>query len=118
MGKCCKCCENTLNLGCFDPCGIQFEVGQSVPVGEAGQWALYLNFGRKLLAYRNELIEGQPINFLVGCINAYYTYTGYIEKPDGTTLYFVKDGIEYNCFQFSTQIEAKPGIMLNADSII
>ena len=114
---CCKCCEKTKNIGCFDPCGIQFETGQNVPVGLAGEWTLYLNFGRKLLAFPNTLIEGQAINFLVGCINAYYTYTGYITKPDGTTLYFTIDNTEYNCFQFSTQPQAPIGILLGATAI-
>lgn len=114
---CCHCCNNTKNLGCFDPCGIQFETGANVPVGEAGEWTLYIAFNRRIKAYRNTLIEGQPINFTVGCITPYYTYKAYIAKPDGTIAVFSIDGTGFDCFEFTTNLEAGPGISMGATSV-
>ena len=112
--NCCNCCDNTKNLGCFDPCGIEFVTGANTPIGEAGEWTLYIEFGRRRFKYDNTMIDGQPINFLVGCLNPYYEYTAYVVKPDGTKAVFTIDGVKYDCFNFSTKLQSSPGINAGA----
>lgn len=115
---CCHCCTNTKNLGCFDPCGIQFETGANVPAGDAGEWVLYIVFNRRILSFRKEFIEGDAITFEVGCVTPYYTYKAYISKPDGSIAIFSIGGIEFDCFEFTTNLEAGTGISLGATSVI
>lgn len=117
MADCCNCCNSTNNLGCIDPCGIQWVSGVSVPVGLAGVWTLYIEFNRKRLKFDNDLAEGQQINFAVGCINPYYKYKAYITKPDGSVAQFTIGGTVYDCFELSTQLNSAPGVALNASAV-
>lgn len=104
-------------MGCFEPCGIQFVTGANVPVGMAGVWTLYIVFRRRRYAFTNNLIEGQPINFMVGCLNAEMTYNAYIVNPSGQQMVLEIDGTGYDCIEFSTKYEAAPGINVGASSI-
>jgi hypothetical protein len=113
----CKCCDNTKDLGCVENCGIQFITGAVAPVGAAGEWVLYIEYNRRNYAYKNTLIEGQEINFNVGCLNPYYTYIAYITKPDGTTAIFTVNGQGYDCFSFSTKLESAAGVNVGATAV-
>jgi len=113
----CNCCNNTYQLGCFDPCGIQFVSGAVAPVGMAGVWTLYIKFRRRTYAFANNLIEGQAINFSVRCLNAEYTYKAYIVNPSGEQMVLDIDGTGYDCLEFSTKYEAQIGINVGASSI-
>jgi len=117
MADCCNCCNNTKNLGCIDPCGIQWASNVVVPAGLAGEWVLYIQFNRKRLQFKNDLVEGQQINFAVGCLNPYYKYKANIEKPDGAVAVFTIAGEDFDCFEFSTLIESAEGIELNATGV-
>lgn len=115
---CCNCCESTKNIGCFEPCGIVFETDVNCPIGMAGEWILTIKFNRRNMRFKNTLVEGQPINFLVGCLNPEYKFTAWIEKPDGDTAFFTIDGTDYDCFQFTTKIDADAGIQVGASGVI
>ena len=117
MADCCNCCTSTFKIGCIDPCGIIWQSNVQVPAGLAGQWALYIEFNRRNLQFTNELIEGQPINFAVGCLNPFYKYKAYIKKPDGNVAEFTIDGETFDCFKFATPIESPQGVQLNATDV-
>lgn len=114
MGKCCNCCTNTYKIGCIDPCGIQWDFSVKTPVGLAGEWALVIEFNRRNKRYTNNFAEAQKIVFAVGCINPYYNYKAWVEKPDGTVAKFTIDGNIYDCFEFETKLESKEGIDVNS----
>jgi len=115
---CCKCCESTKDIGCFEPCGIVFETGVTCPIGLGGEWTLTIKFNRRNMRFKNDLVDGQPINFLVGCISDEYTFTACIEKPNGEIAFLTIDGQDYDCIQFTTKIESKAGIAVGATAII
>ena len=114
---CCNCCKSTKNIGCFEPCGIVFETGSACPIGMAGEWTLTIKFNRRNMRFKNDLIEGQPVNFLVGCLPDEYTFTAWVEKPDGETAILTIDGQTFDCLQFTTKIEAAAGIAVRATVI-
>jgi hypothetical protein len=113
----CKCCDNTKDLGCVENCGIQFVTGASVPVGDAGEWILYIEFNRRLTPYRNTLVEGQAINFLIGCLNFYYNYRAYIVKPNGDAAVFEIAGNFFDCFTFSTTFDSAAALEAGATAV-
>lgn len=106
---CCPCCDNTLDLGCFDPCDLVFDAGISDAEGE---WELRLTYGRRFLFFTNDLIVGQPIRFALDNINENYTYTAQITKPDGTIFTYTQGEEIYDCFKFTTKINGKSEIAL------
>lgn len=109
---CCPCCTNTLNLGCVDPCLIDFNAGV-VGVGDAGIWSLRLDFGRSFILFEITLAEGDPILFAIDGLNENYTFTATITKPDGSTFTFTDaDANVYDCFKFTTKINAPTEITL------
>jgi hypothetical protein len=108
---CCPCCINTLNLGCFNPCGLVFDAGV-VGVGDAGDWSLRVDFGRSFLIFDNTFVEGQPIRFKLSNINELYTYTATITKPDGSLFTLTVGDIVYDCFKFSTKLNGASEISL------
>ncbi len=104
-------------MGCFEPCGIQFVTGANVPVGMAGKWVLFIKFNRRQMAFTNDLVDGQPINFMVGCLDGEYTYTAYILNPASEQMIFTIEGTKYDCFQFTTKTEGLPGINAGATAV-
>jgi len=109
---CCPCCDNTLNLGCFSPCGLIFDAG-IVGIGEGGEWSLRLDFGRRFLIFDNTFIDGQAIRFQLSNINELFTYTATITKPDGSIFTFTDiDSNVFDCFRFSTKLNGSTEINL------
>lgn len=110
--NCCNCCTNTLELGCFHPCGLIFDASAVVGALEAGVWSLELAFGRRNLKYEETLIVGQQIRFYLFNINENYTFVAVIKRPDGTIFTVTDAGIIYDCFQFTTKFNFNNLIIL------
>jgi|GEM_PF-5453687 len=115
---CCKCCDNTKELGCILPCGIQVVTGAVCPIGMQGEWTLFIKFARRNYSYKNTFIVGQEINFSVGCLDAYYKYSAYILNADKQSVIFEIEGNLFDCFTFETQPESLFGLNLFATSVI
>lgn len=113
----CNCCNNTYQAGCFEPCGLQLLTGAATPIGMAGVWTLYIEFKRRRYSFTNTLIEGQPVSFNVGCLNAEFTYKAYILNPSGEQMVLTIDGETYDCIEFTAKYEAQAGISLGASLI-
>ena len=109
---CCPCCTNTLDLGCFEPCGLTFTAGV-VGVGEGGVWSIKLDFLRRFVGFSETLADGDPIAFDLEGINEMFTYTAQIFKPDGTIFTYTDgDGNTFDCFKFSTKKGGSAAITL------
>jgi len=101
---CCNCCENTLNLGCINSCDAVFDTNITVdPVG-AGVWILQLSFGSISIYYSANVVDGETVIFTLNNLNENYTYTGQIISPAGFVVKVERDGIEYDCIEFSTKV--------------
>ena len=111
--NCCPCCENTLYLGCYNPCGMVIDFDMIVTGGMAGDWTLLLTFGRQKQKFVVSLSVGDDIKFNLSNLNEYYTYLLTLLDPDGNTVMVEVNGIEYDCFEFKTQIGAIPGIIMS-----
>lgn len=105
---CCPCCDNTLTLGCFDPCGLIFDTGTIAGIGEDGTYTLILGFGRRDFRIEQDVAVGEPIKFSIPEVNENYTYIAQIKKPDGDVWMFG----EYDCFKFTTKLGGEPEIIL------
>jgi len=108
MANCCPCCENTLELGCFEPCELVFDTGQTAGIGEDGEYTIVLRFGRRNTRVYNDISVGQPIRFQLPALNENYTYIAQILDPNGDVWL---SGI-YDCFKFTTIIGGDSEIIL------
>lgn len=111
--NCCPCCENTLFLGCYNPCGMVIDFDMIVTGGMAGDWTLQLTFGRQIQNFVVSLAVGDDIKFNISNLNEYYTYSLTLLDPDGNVVMVEVNGVEYDCFEFKTQIGAIPGIIIS-----
>jgi hypothetical protein len=111
--NCCNCCTNTIFLGCFDPCGIEFDFDYIIPIGGGGEYQLYLEFGRQYQKFVETFNDGDALIFDLNNLNENYTYSGYLLLPDGTHFIFTDSlGNTYDCFEFMTKIGSQSGINL------
>jgi hypothetical protein len=101
--SCCNCCTNTLNLGCFAPCGLAIDFSGGEPAVIAGEWVIKYEFGRRSGSQTVTLSDADPIAFTFTELNENYTYTATITDPNGNTYTRSVDGIEYDCFKFKTR---------------
>ena len=101
---CCNCCENTLNLGCINSCDAVFDTNIIVDSVGAGVWILQLSFGSISIYYSVNVVDGETVIFTLNNINENYTYTGQIISPAGFVVKVERDGIEYDCIEFSTKV--------------
>jgi len=102
--SCCNCCTNTLNLGCFAPCGLSIDFSDGVASGIAGDWSIQYEFGRRSGSKTVTLTDADPIVFTFTELNENYTFTATITDPNGDTYTQTVDGIEYDCFKFKTRV--------------
>jgi hypothetical protein len=103
--SCCNCCTNTLNLGCFAPCGLNIDFSGGEFGNIAGDWTIEYEFGRRSGSITNTLAEKEAVNFTFTELNENYTYTATITDPNGDKYTRNVDGIEYDCFKFKTRVE-------------
>lgn len=101
--NCCNCCENVLNLGCFDPCGPTIDLNDIVGIGDGGIWILEFEFGRSIRMIGSDLTVGNPISFTAEPLNELFEYRAAILKPDGSRYTKEIDGIVYDCFSFTVK---------------
>ena len=111
--NCCPCCEKTLFVGCYNPCGMVIDFDMIVPMGMAGDWTLQLTFGRQIQRFTVSLSVGDDIKFNLSNLNEYYTYSLTLLDPDGNVVMVEVNGIEYDCFEFKTQVGAMQGIIIS-----
>jgi hypothetical protein len=101
---CCNCCENTLILGCINSCNAVFDTGIKADAITEGRWYLILTFGSISITYFIDVKDGENVIFDMPNLNENYTYTGQIISPSGEIVNIEKDGIEYDCIEFSTKV--------------
>jgi hypothetical protein len=101
--SCCNCCTNTLFVGCFPPCGLTIDFSNGAASGIDGDWSISYEFGRVSGSQTVTLTAADPIAFTFTELNEYYTFTAAITDPNGDTYIQTVDGIEYDCFKFSTK---------------
>ena len=101
---CCNCCEKTLILGCINSCEAVFNTRIIVDILTQGTWILQLSFGRVSIYYTINVVDGELVIFEMTNLNENYTYTGQIIDPNGEILKVEVNGIEYDCFEFSTKV--------------
>ena len=111
--NCCPCCENTLFIGCYNPCGMVIDFDMIVTGGMAGDWTLLLTFGRQKQKFVVSLAVGDDIKFNLSNLNEYYTYSLTLLDPDGNVVMVEVNGVEYDCFEFKTQVGAMQGIIIS-----
>lgn len=111
--NCCPCCEKTLFIGCYNPCGMVIDFDMIVPMGMAGDWTLQLTFGRQIQRFTVSLSVGDDIKFNLSNLNEYYTYSLTLLGPNGDIFLVEVNGEEYDCFEFKTQIGAMQGIIIS-----
>lgn len=111
--NCCPCCEKTLFVGCYNPCGMVIDFDMIVPMGMAGDWTLQLTFGRQIQRFTVSLSVGDDIKFNLSNLNEYYTYSLTLLGPNGDIFLVEVNGEEYDCFEFKTQIGAMQGIIIS-----
>lgn len=102
--SCCNCCTNTLDLGCFAPCGLTIDFSNGAVSGIEGEWLIEYEFGRRSGSQSVTLAADEPIAFTFTELNENYTYTATITDPDGDTYTRTVDGTEYDCFKFKTRV--------------
>lgn len=102
--SCCHCCENTLILGCVNACGLIFDTGITADPTTEGTWILELTFGNVIQYFSTDVIDGEDVIFTLNNLNESYTYTGVIIDPSGTVIEIEKNGVQYDCIQFTTKI--------------
>jgi hypothetical protein len=101
---CCNCCENTLNLGCINSCDAVFDTSIVADALTEGIWVLQLSFGSISIYYSIVVLDSETVIFTMTNLNENYTYTGQIIDPNGEIIKVVRDGIEYDCIEFSTKV--------------
>jgi hypothetical protein len=101
---CCNCCENTLILGCINSCNARLDTNITVDALTEGIWILQLTFGSVSVYYSLYFADGAKVKFDMTNLNENYTYTGQIISPLGEIVNIEKDGIEYDCIEFSTKV--------------
>ena len=101
---CCNCCEKTLILGCLNSCEAVFDTGIVADAITEGRWYLILTFGSISITYFIDVKDGHSVIFRMLNLNENYTYTGQIIGHDGEIVNIEKDGIEYDCIEFSTKV--------------
>jgi hypothetical protein len=101
---CCNCCENTLILGCLNSCDAVFDTRIVVDTSTQGTWILQLSFGSVSVYYSTTVVNGESVSFTMTNLNENYTYTGQIIDPNGEIIKVERDGIEYDCIEFSTKV--------------
>jgi hypothetical protein len=102
--SCCNCCENTLNLGCINSCDAILDTGIVVDALSEGTWILQLTFGSVSVYYSIYVADGGTVKFTMTNLNENYTYIGQIISPAGFVVKVERDGIEYDCIEFSTKV--------------
>lgn len=105
---CCNCCQNTLNLGCFNACNFVYNTGIFADATNAGTWILELTFGSVNVYYSTNANKNEEVIFTLTNLNENYTYSGQIIDPNGEIINIEIDGIEYDCIEFSTKTIVYP----------
>lgn len=105
------CCQNSLNLGCINPC-LPLQISYISPAD--GTYILELNSGIRTDQISATIDAGEPLIFNINGINEDMQYQCKIYLS-GTVLSF-KDAADtvFDCFTFTTKI----GTVANADSLI
>lgn len=74
-----------------------------VPVPADGTYYLHLDFMEQLIEKEAALTEGDFATFDKDDLNEQYTYQGQVKDDGGNVISFTVDGVEYDCFEFTTK---------------
>jgi len=111
---CCNCCTNTLNLGCFDSCGLTFDTAEIVGVLNVGDWVIEMQQGRRKIKFIQAFALADPVIFNLYNLNENFTYEDVIiTDPTGSQFTYTFGGIVYDCFKFTTQYNSSNEIILS-----
>lgn len=103
--KCCKCCDNPLNLGCLSPCGV-LNLGL---VAAAATYTLVVTFAGQRCRIKKAFAAGDNLEFPLETLNENYCYTGFlvIENEDGSCadLELIDEfGSRFDCIKFCPEL--------------
>lgn len=97
------CCSKVLFLcGSINVCGGEIKTGMDAEA--EGIFKLVLDFLGTEFIITTGIEAGSEIKFPAEGLNEKHTFTGYVLKPDDTKLTIVKDGIDYDCISFETNL--------------
>jgi hypothetical protein len=95
------CCENILDIGCFNPCGaLKFESLAAT----TGEYTLEVEFLDTKQAIKATIDAGNQIEFNLDGLNENFDFTARLFAPDGTKLTITVGSIDYDCIKFKTVI--------------
>ncbi len=103
------CCENSLDLGCINPC-LPLQISYVSAV--ADEYILELNSGVRIDTFAANIALGEPLIFDINGTNEDITYQGKVYLNGAHLVFVDADEIEYDCIKFTTQI----GGVANQDS--
>jgi len=96
------CCSKTLKMCSVNICDGIIDLG--VVAQTSGIFKLMLNFLGGKVTIEQEFDEDEEIIFNISSLNENFEYSGKLFEPDDDQVILNKDGVEYDCFKFSTYI--------------
>ena len=105
------CCQNSLDLGCINPC-LPLQISYISPKDKT--YILELNSGIRTDQISAKIDAGEPLIFNLNGINEDMTFTAKIYLGGVALSFKYAKSIIYDCFIFTTKI----GTVANEDSPI
>ena len=100
----CRCCTNSLYIGCIDACGLLiFDISSTAP---NDLFVLELDFlnTKKRISAQPITNAGDKPTFDISELNENFNFMGVLLKNNATVVLVDSNAIEYDCVQFTTQL--------------
>ena len=101
-----SCCCNKVYRMC-DVAICDNQVVLPITATADGEYAMELDFLDSTVRKTAMLTSGDPLTFDLLDLNETYTFVGRALGPTGAPLTFTVQGVEYDCFEFTTKRTAQ-----------
>lgn len=96
------CCKKVYKICDVVVCDDQ-DLRLPIPIASEGEYRLELDFLDDLIRINATQAVGDVAIFPKEGLNETFTYVGHVVAPDGTTVTFTIDEVEYDCVEFTTK---------------
>lgn len=97
------CCKNILDFCSVGTCE-ESVIDFGIKALHEGTHKLVTTFKGVEFTIEKDFLVDDKLTFPTGALNENYEFQCQLYDPEGTQILINKDGIEYDCFQFTTKI--------------
>ncbi len=101
----CRCCTNSLKLGCIDSCGLLIlDISNTAPNDVFVLEVDFLNTKKRLSTTAPIVLAGDKPTFDISQINENFSFIGALYRNGAPVVLVDSNSVEYDCLEFNTQI--------------